>query len=398
MDRREKFLSLQGQTTPFPYLLDIDYAKGIYLYDKQGKAFMDMIAGVAVNNIGHNHPKVVDALKQQIDKHLHVMVYGEFIQDAPLLMAERLTTILPEQLNCVYSVNSGAEANEAALKLAKRVTGRSQIIAFKGAYHGGTHGALSVSANETKKEKFRPLLPGIKFITFNNIEELEAITDQTAAVIMETVQGDAGVRKAQPDFMRALRDKCTQTGAQLIFDEVQCGIGRTGQNFAFEMYENVVPDILTLGKALGGGMPIGAFVSSQEKMKELTHDPMLGHITTFGGHPVVAAAAAATLEVLTTEIDYTQVEANGQLLVDMLQKDPEIKEIRRVGMMFAFDMESFERVEKVVNRCLELGLISFWFLSHPYSFRLSPPINITREEMKKAGEIILQAIVETREN
>ncbi|SFT40472.1 Acetylornithine/succinyldiaminopimelate/putrescine aminotransferase [Lishizhenia tianjinensis] len=397
MDRREKFLSLQGQTTPFPYLLDIDYAKGIYMYDKQGKAFMDMIAGVAVNNIGHNHPKVVDALKQQIDKHLHVMVYGEFIQDAPLLMAERLTAILPEQLNCVYSVNSGAEANEAALKLAKRVTGRSQIIAFKGAYHGGTHGALSVSANETKKEKFRPLLPGIKFITFNSIEELEAITDQTAAVIMETVQGDAGVRKAQPDFMRALRDKCTQTGAQLIFDEVQCGIGRTGQNFAFEMYENVVPDILTLGKALGGGMPIGAFVSSQEKMKELTHDPMLGHITTFGGHPVVAAAAAATLEVLTTEIDYTQVEANGQLLVDMLQYDPEIKEIRRVGMMFAFDMESFERVEKVVNRCLELGLISFWFLSHPYSFRLSPPINITREEMKKAGEIILQAIEETRE-
>lgn len=398
MDRREKFLSLQGQTTPFPYLLDIDYAKGIYLYDKQGKSFMDMIAGVAVNNIGHNHPKVVDALKMQIDKHLHVMVYGEFIQDAPLLMAERLTAILPEELNCVYSVNSGAEANEAALKLAKRVTGRSQIIAFKGAYHGGTHGALSVSANETKKEKFRPLLPGIKFITFNSLEELDAITDQTAAVIMETVQGDAGVRKANPAFMRALRDKCTATGAQLIFDEVQCGIGRTGQNFAFEMYQDVVPDILTLGKALGGGMPIGAFVSSQEKMKELTHDPMLGHITTFGGHPVVAAAAAATLEVLTTEINYEEVEANGQLLVDMLSNDPEIKEIRRVGMMFAFDMESFERVEKVVNRCLELGLISFWFLSHPYSFRLSPPINITKDEMIKAGNIILQAIAETREN
>lgn len=398
MDRREKFLSLQGQTTPFPYLLDIDYAKGIYLYDKQGKSFMDMIAGVAVNNIGHNHPKVVDALKQQIDKHLHVMVYGEFIQDAPLLMAERLTQILPEQLNCVYTVNSGAEANEAALKLAKRLTGRSQIISFKGAYHGGTHGALSVSANETKKEKFRPLLPGIKFINFNSIPDLVAITEQTAAVIMETVQGDAGVRKATAEFMRALRDKCTATGTQLIFDEVQCGIGRTAHNFAFEMYNNVVPDILTLGKALGGGMPIGAFVSSQAKMKELTHDPMLGHITTFGGHPVVCAAAAAALEVLTTEIDYSEVEANGQILVDMLETDPEIKEIRRVGMMFAFDMESFERVEKVVNRCLELGLISFWFLSHPYSFRLSPPINITKEEMIKAGEIILQAINETRDN
>lgn len=396
MNRREKFLSLQGQTNPFPYLLDIDYAKGIYIYDKSGKAFMDMIAGVAVNNIGHNHPKVVDALKSQIDKHLHVMVYGEFIQDAPLLMAERLTALMPKELNCVYTVNSGAEANEAALKLAKRLTGRSQIIAFKGAYHGGTHGALSVSANETKKEKYRPLLPGIKFINFNDVEELEAINNQCAAVIVETVQGDAGVRKASAEFMRALRDKCTATGTQLIFDEVQCGIGRTGQNFAFEMYENVVPDILTLGKALGGGMPIGAFVSSKEKMNELSHDPMLGHITTFGGHPVVCAAAAATLDVLTSEIDYKKVDETAQILVDMLTGDPEIKEIRRVGMMYAFDMESFERVEKVVQRCLELGLISFWFLSHPYSFRLSPPINISRDEMTKAGEIILQAIKETR--
>lgn len=396
MNRREKFLSLQGQTNPFPYLLDIDHAQGIYIYDKSGKAFMDMIAGVAVNNIGHNHPKVVEALKSQIDKHLHVMVYGEFIQDSPLLLAERLTALLPQDLNCVYTVNSGAEANEAALKLAKRVTGRSQIIAFKGAYHGGTHGALSVSANESKKENYRPLLPGIKFISFNRLDELDAITDQCAAVIVETVQGDAGVRKASPEFMRALRDKCTATGTQLIFDEVQCGIGRTGRNFAFEMYKNVVPDILTLGKALGGGMPIGTFVSSREKMQELTHNPMLGHITTFGGHPVVCAAAAATLEVLTSEIDYKQVEETGQILVDMLTDDPEIKEIRRVGMMFAFDMASFERVEKVVQRCLELGLISFWFLSHPYSFRLSPPINISRDEMKRAGEIILQAIEETR--
>lgn len=396
MNRREKFLSLQGQTNPFPYLLDIDYAKGIYIYDKSGKAFLDMIAGVAVNNIGHNHPKVVDALKSQIDKHLHVMVYGEFIQDAPLLMAERLTALMPKELNCVYTVNSGAEANEAALKLAKRLTGRSQIIAFKGAYHGGTHGALSVSANETKKEKYRPLLPGIKFINFNDVEGLEAINNQCAAVIVETVQGDAGVRKASAEFMRALRDKCTATGTQLIFDEVQCGIGRTGQNFAFEMYENVVPDILTLGKALGGGMPIGAFVSSKEKMNELSHDPMLGHITTFGGHPVVCAAAAATLDVLTSEIDYKKVDETAQILVDMLTGDPEIKEIRRVGMMYAFDMESFERVEKVVQRCLELGLISFWFLSHPYSFRLSPPINISRDEMIKAGEIILRAIKETR--
>mgnify|MGYP000403886635 CR=1 FL=1 len=366
--------------------------EGSRVWDQNGKEFIDFAGGIAVNCLGHCHPALVNALKEQGEKIWHLS--NVMTNEPALRLAKKLTDAT--FADKVYFANSGAEANEAALKLAKRLTGRSQIIAFKGAYHGGTHGALSVSANETKKEKYRPLLPGIKFINFNDVEELEAINNQCAAVIVETVQGDAGVRKASAEFMRALRDKCTATGTQLIFDEVQCGIGRTGQNFAFEMYENVVPDILTLGKALGGGMPIGAFVSSKEKMNELSHDPMLGHITTFGGHPVVCAAAAATLDVLTSEIDYKKVDETAQILVDMLTGDPEIKEIRRVGMMYAFDMESFGRVEKVVQRCLELGLISFWFLSHPYSFRLSPPINISRDEMIKAGEIILRAIKETR--
>ncbi len=395
MNSKEAFLHCQGQTNPFPYLLDIDHAEGIFIYDKTGKRFYDMIAGVAVNNIGHNHSSVVSALKKQIDRHLHVMVYGEFIQDATLNFSKRLTSLLPESLNCVYAVNSGTEANEAALKLAKRVTGRSELIAFRGSYHGSTHGSMSVSGNETKKEAFRPLLPDVRFLTFNSIEDIQFITSKTAGVIIETVQGDAGVRVPSQDFLSALRKKCSEVGAQLIFDEIQCGIGRTGKLFAFEHF-NVTPDILTLGKALGGGMPIGAVVSSKEKLNEFTYNPMLGHITTFGGHPVICAAADACLQVMQTEIDFETVERNGKLLEDLLSSEPEIKEIRRIGMMYAFDMASFERVEKVVNRCLEKGLISFWFLSHPYSFRLSPPLTISEKEIREAAEIILSAIEETR--
>ena len=395
MNSKEAFLQYQGQTNPFPYLLDIDRAEGIFIYDKSGKRFYDMIAGVAVNNIGHNHPFVVSALKNQIDRHLHVMVYGEFIQDAAVNFSKRLTFILPESLNCVYPVNSGTEANETALKLAKRVTGRTELISFRGSYHGSTHGSMSVSGNETKKEAFRPLLPDVRFLTFNSIEDLAHISDKTAGVIIETVQGDAGVRIPSQEFMTALRKRCTEFGAQLIFDEIQCGIGRTGKMFAFEHF-NVCPDILTLGKALGGGMPIGVVVSTKSKLKEFTFNPMLGHITTFGGHPVICAAADACLQVMQSEIDFDRVEKNGQLLVDLLSEEPEITEIRRIGMMFAFDMESFERVEKVVNRCLEKGLISFWFLSHPYSFRLSPPLTITEKEIRDATNLILEAIRETK--
>lgn len=390
------FLKIQGQTNQSPYLIDVEKADGVYIYDKAGKAYMDMIAGVAVNNIGHNHPKVISALKNQIDKYLHVMVYGEFIQDSHLNFAKKLVSLLPQNLNCVYTVNSGTEANEAALKLVKRVTGRTELVSFRGSYHGSTHGSMSVSGNEIKKQAFRPLLPDVKFLRFNYEIDLIHITEKTAGVIIETVQGDAGVRVPSSSFMKALRDRCTEVGALLIFDEIQCGIGRTGKMFAFEHF-NIVPDVLTLGKALGGGMAIGALVSSYENLYEFTYNPMLGHITTFGGHPVVCASGLACLEVMETEIRFDEVERLGKLLEDLIRKNDEIKEIRRIGMMFAFDMESFERVERVVKRCLEKGLISFWFLSHPYSFRLSPPLTITEEEIIKAANIIIESINETRD-
>ncbi|MEN9442491.1 MAG: hypothetical protein RLZ33_2568 [Bacteroidota bacterium] len=394
MSRNSEFIQKLGQTNQSPYLIDVDRAEGIYIYDKENKAYMDMIAGVSVSNIGHNHPKITQALKTQIDRHLHVMVYGEFIQDAQLAFAQRLVRLLPSSLNTVYTVNSGTEANEAALKLAKRVTGRTELVSFRGSYHGSTHGSMSVSGNEVKKQAFRPLLPDVRFLQHNSIPDLEHITTKTAGVIIETIQGDAGVRVPNPEFLLALRKRCTEVGALLIFDEIQCGMGRAGKLFAFEHF-NVIPDVLTLGKALGGGMPIGAVVSSHENLWEFTYNPMLGHITTFGGHPVVCASANAFLEIMETEIDFKEVERLGALLESIVGQSPEIKEIRRIGMMFAFDMESFERVEKVVKRCLEKGLISFWFLSHPYSFRLSPPLTITEDEIRKAGDIILSSILET---
>lgn len=395
MNTTADFLKLQGQTNQSPYLIEVEKASGIYIYDKSGKAYMDMIAGVAVNNIGHCHPRITTALKNQIDKYLHVMVYGEFIQDSQLNFAKKLASLLPEKLNCVYTVNSGTEANEAALKLAKRVTGRTELVSFRGSYHGSTHGSMSVSGNEIKKQAFRPLLPDVRFLKFNSIEDLDQITDKTAGVIIETIQGDAGVRVPNIEFLQSLREKCTEVGALLIFDEIQCGMGRAGKLFAFENFD-IVPDVLTLGKALGGGMAIGALISSYENLYEFTYNPMLGHITTFGGHPVVCASALACLEVMEDEIDFIEVERLGSLLQELIQTNSEIKEIRRIGMMFAFDMESFERVERVVKRCLEKGLISFWFLSHPYSFRLSPPLTITEEEIRKAASIILESIEETR--
>jgi acetylornithine/succinyldiaminopimelate/putrescine aminotransferase len=392
--RKEDFIQMLGQTNQFPYLIDVERAEGIYIYDKSGKAYMDMISGVAVNNLGHGHPKIISAIKNQAEKHLHVMVYGEFIQDAPLAFARKLISLLPEQLNCVYAVNSGTEAIEASLKLVKRVTGRIELVSFRGSYHGSTHGSMSVSGNEVKKQAFRPLLPDVRFLQHNSIEDLSQISTKTAGVLIETVQGDAGVRIPSKEFLVALRQRCDEVGALLIFDEIQCGMGRTGSVFAFEKF-NVVPDVLALGKALGGGLPIGAVVSSHDNLWEFTYNPMLGHITTFGGHPLICASANAFLEVLTSEIDFNEVERLGALLASIIGQSDEIKEIRRAGMMFAFDMESFERVEKVVNACLEKGLISFWFLSHPYSFRLSPPLNITEEEIVKAGTIILEAIKET---
>lgn len=391
MQKKQRFTDILGQTSPFPFLIEVDKAEGIYFFDKQGKSYMDMISGVSVNNIGHRHPEVVRRIHDQVDKHLHVMVYGEFIQDYQTEFAERLISLLPAELNSVYPVNSGTEANEAAIKLAKRITGRYEIISFQGSYHGNTQGSMSVSANEFKKSAYRPLIPGVRFIRHNEMEDLALITDKTAGVILETIQGDAGVRIPSAPYMQALRKRCDEMGVVLIFDEVQCGIGRTGKMFAFEHF-GVIPDILTLGKALGGGMPIGAMVASKEKMIELSRDPILGHITTFGGHPVICAAASGCLKVLQDEIDFEEVERKGQMLEEIISSHPSILEVRRIGMMFAFDMENAEKVNQVVMKCLEDGLLSFWFLSNPYSFRLSPPLTITEQEIKKAGEIILEAL------
>jgi len=392
MNSNEIFLSHQGQTSPLPFLIEVERADGVFIYDKQGKKYTDLIAGVAVNNIGHRHPKVVEAIKNQVDKHLHVMVYGEFVQDAQVKFAQKLTSILPASLNSVYVVNSGTEANEAAIKLAKRVTGRMEIVSFRGSYHGSTNGSLSISGNEIKKKPFRPLLPEVRFIHLNNQIELNQITEKTAGVILETIQGDAGVRIPDKEYLQQLRKRCDEVGALLIFDEIQCGMGRTGKLFAFEHF-SVTPDILTLGKALGGGMPIGALVSSQKNLNQFTTYPMLGHITTFGGHPVICEAAAATLDVLTTEIDWEKVEEIGKYIESELGCLPQIKEIRRQGLMFAFDMESNGQVAKVVEECLNQGVITFWFLSHPNSFRLSPPLTITIEEVKSAIEIIKSVII-----
>lgn len=391
----QDFLKYLGQTNPFPFLIEVERAEGIYIHDKSGKKYMDMIAGVAVNNIGHCHPKVVQAIQDQVARHMHVMVYGEFVQDAPLAFAKNLTKLLPPSLSAVYPVNSGTEANEAAIKLVKRVTGRSEIVSFRGSYHGSTNGSLSISGNEVKKQAFRPLLPDVRFIQHNRLSDLSLITEKTAGVFLETIQGDAGVRIPDQTYLDALRKRCTEVGALLVFDEIQCGMGRTGKMFAFENFQ-VTPDILTLGKALGGGLPIGALVANESLLKEFTHNPMLGHITTFGGNPVVCAAANATLEVMTTEIDFQEIERLGALLETLVSQNDEIKAARRKGMMFAFDMESFERVEKVVQKCLDKGLISFWFLSHPYSFRLSPPLTISEEEIRLAAQIIVTSIEETK--
>jgi acetylornithine/succinyldiaminopimelate/putrescine aminotransferase len=391
MNAKDIFLSNQGQTSPFPFLIEVESAEGIYIYDKSGKRFTDLISGVAVNNIGHRHPKVIEAIKNQIDKHLHVMVYGEFVQDSQVQFAKEITSVLPPSLNCVYAVNSGTEANEAAIKLAKRVTGRMEIVSFRGSYHGSTNGSLSISGNEIKKKAFRPLLPDIRFIHLNNFEELNQITEKTAGVILETIQGDAGVRIPTLNYIQALRKRCDDVGALLILDEIQCGMGRSGKIFAFEHFD-IVPDILTLGKALGGGMPIGALVSSKENLSEFTYSPMLGHITTFGGHPVVCAAAAATIDILKNEINWDEVEEIGTYIEKELGSLPQVIEVRRKGLMFAFDMESADIVNKVVEACLERGIITFWFLSHPYSFRLSPPLTISMEETQIAVNIIKDVI------
>lgn len=386
----ETFLTYLAQTTDAPYLIPIESAEGLYLYSPDGKRYADLISGIGVSNIGHRHPHVVAAIRSQLDKHLHVMVFGEYIQSPSNLLARKLATLLPPGLNCTYFVNSGTEANEGALKLAKRHTGRTEIISFRKSYHGSTHGSLSVSGNEVKKMAFRPLLPDVRFLNFNAIDDLDGITERTACVIVETIQGDAGVRIPAKTYLQALRKKCTDMGALLILDEIQCGMGRTGSLFAFQQFD-IVPDILTVAKAFGGGLPIGAFISDREIMKSLTHDPMLGHITTFGGNPVCCASALATLEVIEKENLLADVERKGKLIQQLL-RHVAIKEIRRIGLMFAIDFESAEIVSSVVEEGKKLGVICYWFLSHPYSFRIAPPLTITDDEIKDSCALILKAI------
>ena len=394
MNNKNKFLNGLAQTNPTPLLIEVDHADGIYIYDKQGKKYVDMIAGLCVNNLGHNHPKIINAIKSQLDKHLHVMVYGEFIQQAQLDLSKNLMQLLPSDLDCVYAVNSGTEANEAAIKLCKAYTDRTEIIAFNGAYHGSTNGSLSISSGEKRKKNFKPLLPNVKFLELNEINGLNKITEDTAGVFLETIQGDAGVQIPSKSFMQHLRERCTAVGALLVLDEIQCGLGRTGKYFAFEHF-NIQPDILTLGKSLGGGLPIGALVSSKELLNTFRDRPSLGHITTFGGHPMTCAAAASFCSVLKQEVKLSEVEDLGSILENILIEHPEIKSCRRIGMMFAFDMETPELVSKVVLQCLQKGLITFWFLSHPNSFRLSPPLTISENEIIHAGKLIYEAIDES---
>jgi acetylornithine/succinyldiaminopimelate/putrescine aminotransferase len=387
---QDVFLHHLAQTSPSPFLLPIESAEGIYLYTPEGKRYTDLISGIGVSVVGHRHPRVIQAIKEQLDKHLHVMVYGEYIQSPSNLLAKKMTEVLPQNLNCCYFVNSGTEANEGALKLAKRFTGRTEIISCNRSYHGSTHGSLSVSGNEMKKSAFRPLLPDVRFIEFGNLNDLNQITDQTACVIMETIQGDAGVRIPSQEYLEAIRKKCDDTGTILILDEIQCGMGRTGKLFAFEHY-GIVPDILTIAKAFGGGLPIGAFIASEHMMKTLTFNPMLGHITTFGGNPVCCASALATLNVILDEKLLEGVEAKGKLFEQYLNHKA-IREIRRIGLMFAIDFDSAERVNAIVAHAKANGVICYWFLSHPYSFRIAPPLTISAEQIYESCQVILQAI------
>ena len=379
-----------ANTTNQPFGIEVVSAEGIYLIDREGKRYIDLISGIAVSNLGHQNEHIKSALLDQLNKHLHVMVFGEFSQEIQNKLAQKLATFLPESLNCLYVVNSGTEANEAALKLAKRATGKTRLVSFKGAYHGSTHGSLSVSGNEQKKYAFRPLLPDVIQLPFNDCDALDSIDHQVAGVIIEPIQGDAGVRIPSKEFMAKLRKICDDHCILLIADEIQTGFGRTGKLFAYEHFD-IVPDIMTIGKAFGGGMPIGGLVTSQKIMSLFTTNPPLGHITTFGGHPMCCAGALAGLEVLENENIVSNVEQKG-VLFESLLKHKLIKEIRRKGLFFAIELENPAIVQKVVEGCKEKGLLSFWFLSCPESFRIAPPLVISTEEIKISCAIISEVM------
>ncbi len=390
LTQRQLFFQHVAQTSDKPLALEIERAEGIYLYDSNNKSYIDLISGISVSNTGHCHPQVVKAIKEQLDKYMHLMVYGEYIQTPQVKLAAMLAEILPSSLDCTYFVNSGSEATEGALKLSKRYTGRSEIIAFKNAYHGSTHGSLSVMGNEHFKQAFRPLLPDIRLIEYNNPEDLEFISTRTACVIAETIQGEAGVIVPDQSYMKALREKCNAEGALLILDEVQTGLGRTGKMFGFEHF-GIVPDIITLAKGFGGGMPLGAFISSCEIMQSLTNNPVLGHITTFGGHPVSCAAAIANLEVIKNEKLAEQVENKAELFHKYLNH-PSIKSFRGKGLLIALQIKDEQTNLEVIDKCIEKGVIIDWFLFAPDCMRIAPPLIISEEEIKAACEIILSCL------
>ena len=393
---KNDFLKYQAQTSPHPLAIEISKAEGSYVYDKNGKRYLDFIAGVSANTLGHNHPFVSEAIKDQVDKYTHVMVYGEFIQESQLELCKILVKNVPQPLETVYLTNSGTEATEGALKLAKRVTGRSEIIAAKKAYHGNTQGAMSVCGEETKNSAFRPLIPGIKFIEYNNFTDIHKITESTAAVILETIQGGAGFIEPIAHYLKKVKEKCESVGALLILDEIQTGIGRTGKFFGFENY-NVIPDILVTGKGLGGGMPIGAFIASNKHMSYLQQHPKLGHITTFGGHPVVAAAALATVkEVLNS--DLIEQTIHKEKLIRNLLVHPLITEIRGKGLMLAIMVETDEMANNVIKNCIEKGLLLFWLLFEGKAIRITPPLTITEDELYKGCNIIIEVLNELLEN
>lgn len=390
ISQRQLFLQHLAQTSTAPLALEIESAQGIYMKDVAGKQYIDLIAGIGVSNVGHRHPKVVEAIKEQVDKHLHVMVYGEFIQSPQVQLAKALSDTLPKALDAVYLVNSGSEAIEGAMKLAKRYTGRREIVACHNAYHGSSHGALSLSGSEYFKRNFRPLLPGISHIRFGCIDDLERITEETAAFIVETVQGEAGVKTGSQLYWQAVRRRCDETKTLLVLDEIQCGFGRTGKLWAFDHF-GIQPDILVAAKGMGGGMPIGCFIANIKMMDVFTENPVLGHISTFGGHPVSSAAALATINIIQQEKLMADASVKAEVFKKHL-KHRKIKEIRNVGLMMALEFESYGVLKPIIDKAIAFGVVTDWFLFNDKSMRIAPPLIITEEEIQKACKLILQAI------
>ena len=387
---RNQFLRHIAQTSPAPQLIEVERAEGVFFYTPEGKAYYDLISGVSVSNVGHGNKAVVEAVQRQAADYMHIMVYGEMVERPQVEFARILAEALPEPLDSVYFLNSGAEAVEGALKLAKRYTGRTEMISMRQAYHGSTHGAMSMMGapeGEEWKNAFRPLLPDTKAIRFNCEEDLQQITERTACVLCEPVQGEAGVRPPKEGYLQALRKRCTEVGALLIFDEIQVGMGRTGEMFAMKKY-GVTPDLVCLAKALGGGMPLGAFVSSQEIMSTLTHNPVLGHITTFGGHPVCCAAGLAAMKFLQENKIVEDVERKGALYEELLKDHPAVKEIRRAGMLLAIELGESEKLYRIMDLFIERGILSDWFLFCDTAFRISAPLVISDEEIRDSVRII----------